>query len=326
MSDWPKISIVTPSFNQGRYIEETIQSVLFQNYPNLEYIIIDGGSTDETISVIKKYEGYITYWVSEPDNGQSEAINKGLKYCTGEIFNWLNSDDSYLPDTFFNVATAFMQDTGLIAVSGFEKHLLQNGEIKLVYGTKCMATLEETIERCEVAQPSTFFRLKDVQAIGLLNELHNIMDGDLWINILLRYGQGKFKKLNKPLVNFRIHPESKTSRQLQGSHFLIERSSIICNLQQYIGLPAQIIQYYISQVYRSPQIIPLKKKWEINEIITSKRKLRIYFIKKYIIYQFINKNQSEVLFGMKQLVRNKSINFFFVKGIVKLVLMKIKND
>ena len=89
---WPKISIVTPSFNQGQYIEQTIRSVLLQNYPNLEYIIFDGGSTDETVSIIKKYEPWLTYWVSEPDRGQSHAINKGLKKCTGNYFNWINSD------------------------------------------------------------------------------------------------------------------------------------------------------------------------------------------------------------------------------------------
>ena len=92
---WPKISIVTPSFNQGKYIEETIRSVLLQNYPNLEYIIIDGGSTDETVSIIKKYEGRIKFWLSEKDKGQGNAINKGLKYCTGEIFNWIISEKRF---------------------------------------------------------------------------------------------------------------------------------------------------------------------------------------------------------------------------------------
>ena len=90
---YPKISIVTPSFNQGKYIEQTIQSVLTQNYPNLEYIIIDGGSTDKTVDIIKKYEQQLSYWVTEPDKGQTDAINKGFAKCTGEIFNWINSDD-----------------------------------------------------------------------------------------------------------------------------------------------------------------------------------------------------------------------------------------
>ena len=90
---WPKISIVTPNYNYGQFIEETIRSVLLQGYPNLEYIIIDGGSTDNSVEIIKKYEKRLTYWVSEPDRGQAHAINKGLEMATGEWFNWINSDD-----------------------------------------------------------------------------------------------------------------------------------------------------------------------------------------------------------------------------------------
>src|SRR5213592_2149932 len=92
---WPRISIVTPSYNQGQFIEETIRSVLLQGYPNLEYIVIDGGSTDESIAILRKYEKWIAHWVSERDKGQSEAINKGFAQATGEIFAWLNSDDVY---------------------------------------------------------------------------------------------------------------------------------------------------------------------------------------------------------------------------------------
>ena len=93
MFSYPKISIVTPSFNQGQYIEQTILSVIGQDYPNLEYIIIDGGSSDNTVEIIKKYADKIIYWISDPDNGQSDALNKGLAKCTGEIFNWINSED-----------------------------------------------------------------------------------------------------------------------------------------------------------------------------------------------------------------------------------------
>src|SRR5882762_4423248 len=93
---WPGISIVTPSFNQGQFIEETIRSVLLQGYPNLEYFVIDAGSADLTLEIIKKYEPWITYWVSEPDNGQVDAIKKGLRLSSGEWFNWINSDDILL--------------------------------------------------------------------------------------------------------------------------------------------------------------------------------------------------------------------------------------
>jgi glycosyltransferase involved in cell wall biosynthesis len=115
---WPKISIVTPSYNQAEFIEQTIRSILLQGYPNIEYVIMDGGSNDGTIDIIRKYEPWITSWVSAPDAGQVDALNRGFPKTTGDILNWINSDDFLLPGALFAVATLFRLDTGVDIVSG----------------------------------------------------------------------------------------------------------------------------------------------------------------------------------------------------------------
>jgi glycosyltransferase involved in cell wall biosynthesis len=124
---YPRISIVTPSYNQAQFIEETIRSILLQNYPNLEYIIIDGGSTDGTVEILKKYETWLTYWVSEPDRGQSHALNKGIERATGEWIGWQNSDDVYTEKAFWYFCEKVFKKNGKGAVyfgnvQGINKH------------------------------------------------------------------------------------------------------------------------------------------------------------------------------------------------------------
>ena len=320
---WPKISIVTPSFNQGKYIEETIRSVLLQNYPNLEYIIIDGGSTDDTIEIIKKYESWITYWVSEPDRGQSHAINKGLEKCTGEIFNWLNSDDYYYPDTFFHVATSFMNRPSATTVSGMERHLQLDGNTSFHNGTFTSESLIETIQFVEMSQPSTFFLTDCFKKVGTVSEeLHYIMDGEFWVRYLLMYGQDSFYKINKPLVNFRMHEESKTVQSSKIFNFLFERSSIIVDLQRYVCLPAEIVNYWIDEVYHTPTIYPLNRQWEFNESFVSKRDVKLYFMKKYVVLQFQKNNNASAYWGTKQILKNNCFDLFTLRSIIKLLFKK----
>jgi glycosyltransferase involved in cell wall biosynthesis len=128
---WPKISIVTPSYNQGKYIEETIRSVIMQGYPNLEYIVIDGGSTDNTVEIIKKYQNNISYWVSEKDKGQTHAINKGFEKATGDIVAYLNSDDVYMPYSF-SVVADIMTRWDISWLAGVRSHLNPSGSITTV--------------------------------------------------------------------------------------------------------------------------------------------------------------------------------------------------
>src|SRR5262249_30682863 len=117
-SPWPRLSIITPSYNQGQFIEETIRSVLLQGYPDLEYMIIDGGSTDNTVEIIRKYDPWLEYWVSERDRGQSHAINKGFRRSSGALLGWLNSDDVLLPNALATVATALGSPEQRVLIAG----------------------------------------------------------------------------------------------------------------------------------------------------------------------------------------------------------------
>lgn len=206
---WPKISIITPSLNQGQFIEETIRSVLLQGYPDVEYIIIDGGSTDETLDVIRKYERWLTYWVSEPDRGQSQAINKGFNLSKGEIVAWINADDIYLPDSFEKIIRFFVENQHIHMVYGncylIDENSENIGELDVLgdYSLKRLIESEDYI-----AQPSVFFRREVVEECGGLNEsLQYSMDYDLWVRIGLLYEIGK---TDHPLSCFRRQPQQKT--------------------------------------------------------------------------------------------------------------------
>lgn len=205
-----KLSVITPSFNQGDFIEQTIDSVLSQDYPNLEYLIIDGGSTDNSVEIIKKYQKHLTYWISEKDKGQSDAINKGLQRITGDVVNWINSDDWYKPNALKIVAESFQDDETLV-VSG-RSDVWFNNMIKVTNpGVDIYPDIEKTIGWARIDQPETFFRTSVVRKIGLLNtSLHYVMDREWWIRFLMYYGQNKVLKINQTLVNFRLHNESKT--------------------------------------------------------------------------------------------------------------------
>lgn len=207
----PKISIITPSYNQGHFIEETITSVLDQGYPNLEYIIMDGGSKDNTVEVIKKYEKHLTYWVSERDKGQSDAINKGFRMATGEVINWLNSDDYYEKGTLNKVGQAFT-DPNVNVYMGVSRVFGNKGEYKTKGTDVYFGNLEKTIGWARIDQPETFFRKSCLDAIGYADEqFHYVMDKELWIRYLIKYGLDNIKKTNELLTDFRIHDDSKTN-------------------------------------------------------------------------------------------------------------------
>lgn len=215
--NWPKISIITPSYNQAHFLEETIRSVLLQGYPKLEYIIVDGGSTDGSVEIIKKYEQYLSYWISEKDQGQSDAINKGLRLATGDIINWLNSDDYYEPHTLFKVAEAF-RNPSVHVVCG-KSHLFNEDKVlRKSSGTDIYPdNLAKTIGWARIDQPETFFRHSAIEKMGHLNaHFHYIMDKEWWVRYLMLFGLGNIQIIEDVLVNFRLHESSKTVSQAKG--------------------------------------------------------------------------------------------------------------
>ena len=205
----PLISIITPSYNQARYLEETIVSVLSQNYPNLEYIIIDGGSTDGSVEIIKKYESHLKYWVSEKDKGQSHAINKGFNKANGDILAWINSDDYYLPDAFNTIATASIKfPNSLWFYAG--TYWLSNNNQSYVGGIED-PEIASWYLKCLVSQPGVFWRRKIWDQVGSLvdENMHFSFDYDLWLKFAAF--QPIPQLITEPIAVFRLHEESKTT-------------------------------------------------------------------------------------------------------------------
>lgn len=207
--EWPLVSIITPSYNQGRFIEETIRSILLQGYPNLEYIIIDAGSTDETLDIIRKYEPWIAQWVSERDRGQSDAINKGFSRANGEIIAWLNSDDIYHPGAIHQAVLALMEDPDCAMIYGGCDIVHEDGSLYQRYPTRPFDLKILITAWNFIPQPATFFRRDAYRAIGEVDvNLHYSMDRDLWI----RFGQRfKVKGIDPLLANIRYYDDCKTA-------------------------------------------------------------------------------------------------------------------
>ncbi len=207
----PRISVITPSYNQARFIEQTIRSVLLQGYPNLEYIIIDGGSSDGSREIIRKYEPWLAYWVSEPDRGQSHAINKGFERASGEVLCWLNSDDYYLPGALLTVGERLAKDTGIYALTGNCLKVYQDGrppiEFKGCYENR--RRLLEYWKGYHMHQPAIFWRREVFEKVGWLDEeLHQIMDFDYWARISKHFD---FTNIDRTLACCNHHAEAKTS-------------------------------------------------------------------------------------------------------------------
>ena len=207
----PKISIVTPSYNQGHFLEETILSILNQEYPYLEFIIMDGGSTDSSVDIIKKYSSHIAYWVSQQDKGQAAAINEGFRRSTGDIIAWVNSDDVLFPGALMAVAKEYKEHQGSLIV-GNGQWYFQDFELvcdQIVRNVSAEHFIQLSSGMLSWCQPGTFFPRSILTSIGYLDEsLRYVFDRDWMCKLLLTKIEVRY--INQSLARFRFHSMSKT--------------------------------------------------------------------------------------------------------------------
>jgi len=207
---WPRISVVTPSFNHARFLEATIRSVLLQGYPDLEYIIIDGGSTDGSVELIRKYEDHLACWVSESDRGQAHAINKGFARATGDIVSWLNSDDIYESGVFRLVAENLDPVAGPYVVFGDCLFIYERGRsMRLFRGIDRPFYRKLCYWRgWDIPQPTVFVARRVIEDVGPLDEsLHLAMDYEWFLRVALHY---EFLHLGQILARYRVYPGAKS--------------------------------------------------------------------------------------------------------------------
>lgn len=254
-----KFSIITPSFNQGIFIEETICSIVKQGYRNFEYFVIDGGSTDSTIDVIRKYQNEITYWISEKDYGQSHALNKGFQRATGDILIWINSDDTLEPDALAKAAEYFTNHPSVDVIHG--KTIIFQGTDRLIKGADESSLPYQYLAGMAFPQPSAFIRRSAIQNYHpVLNEsLHYGMDYDLFASLYLN---GSFLNVPDVFSSYRLHDESKTVMTNEG--FARDWQKVFCKIvstmEEFNDLRSDLVQ--LGMWHESSGIYIKSKKFE----------------------------------------------------------------
>ncbi|MCB0764791.1 MAG: glycosyltransferase [Flavobacteriales bacterium] len=230
----PRITIITPSFQQAPFLEACLASIHSQGYPDLEHIVVDGGSTDGSRAIIERFGDRLSWWCSEPDRGQSHAINKGLERATGGVFGWINSDDTLLPGALDVVGKAFRDDPELMVLQGVRIAIHENGAHEPLQGND-PGDPDALFIAPRIAQQSTFFRSEAVRKAGGVDErLHHVMDLELWLRLLFTNGTAHLRFIDTPLATFRMHPESKSSTAQH--RFVDETAGVLKGLCDQVGL------------------------------------------------------------------------------------------
>ena len=253
---FPKLSVITPSFNQGKYLERTIRSVLNQQYPNLEYIIIDGGSTDESVSVIKKYEKYLAYWVSEPDKGQVHALNKGFSKATGEWVSFQNSDDVYFPETFHRFGKVALKHDNVDLLYGDLFMITPDDQVTELLKTLPYSLVCQLVEGMQVHNQSLFFKKRLLDQYGLFDPgFHFAFDYEFITRYTAQPGV-TVKRVEGLAGALRVHQEAKSSTIAElgrQEHRLIQttfekyNTSLLPQKMQYLYCRLRKLAYLFGQ-------------------------------------------------------------------------------
>lgn len=264
----PKITIITPSYNQAQYLEETIDSVLSQGYENLEYMVVDGGSTDGSKEIIQKYASHFAYWACEKDQGQTDAILKGMSRMSGDVFNWINSDDLLTPGALEHVAEQF-SDPNVNALCG---------PIEMFGGRKITIhppaflkgeSLVRTFGLDGYNQPGTYFRTSCFHQFGLPDKrLHYVMDKEWFMRYLLHFGLKGLMQTDFIMARYRIHDQTKTASQ--GDVFMDEYADVIrayCAYNQADKLESLMLQKYANLGFNVPDGTPKTELAWLNQLV-----------------------------------------------------------
>lgn len=304
-NEWPKISVITPSFNQGEFLEDTIISVLSQNYPNLEYIVIDGGSTDHSIEIIKKYESKISFWVSEKDEGLYHALQKGFEKSTGDIMMWINSDDMLHSDAFRNIVSIFSQFPDIEWITGINVAYDEIGRVINAYEARKFSKYCFLLNDYKwIQQESTVWKRSLWEKAGGYVQRTAKLAGDL--ELWLRFIQfADLYPCNILIGGFRIRTKNQLTLNKKGYH---DEAVVFLNKLKAKSSKSELIKLFILRV-----IVLLSKILKFSFILDL-RILRFFFLKSIL---FINRFPSRII------VDTKTCLFVFEQGKINYSKLEI---